>query len=211
MAVINFPVVFAICAFLILFITVALFLAPGKGMEFHFDNERGVITTLSAIFLATASAAAGISFFIRADSSGRQRFFWLLACAAFFYFAFDELFGFHERFDQKLVNSSVGASKTFRNWNDLVVILYGVAALPVFFYFLPELLRLPRVAELLGTGFGFYVLHTLIDSTQTRSSISIVLEESCKLFASCFFAFAMVVAALTMIQVFRKGAAFAQR
>ena len=36
----------------------------------------------------------------------------------------------------------------------------------------------PRVAEMLLIAFGFYSIHTLIDSTQTRSSLSIILEES---------------------------------
>lgn len=200
-----------IVLFLILYIIAAMFMAPGEGIRFHFESESGIITDLSAISLAIASAGAGICFFIRCDVEDRQRFFWLLACLGFFFFAFDELFGFHERFDQKLVESSIGEAKSFRNWNDLVVIVYGLVALPVFFYFLPEILRLPRVAELLTAAFCFYVLHTLIDSTQVEGNVSIILEESCKLFASCFFALTMVVAALTMINNVKNGSSSAHQ
>ena len=157
--------------------------------------------------MAFASAGAGFCFLVMTESKDKQKYFWLLAALGFFFFSFDELFGFHEKFGG-LIGRELGGSGSFRNWNDLIVIGYGLVALPVLLYFIPELLRSPKVAELLGVAFVCYMLHTIIDSTQvTASTTSIILEESCKLFAALFFAFAMVVAALTEVNSIRIKAA----
>ena len=75
------------------------------------------------------------------------------------------------------------------SWNDVIVILYGVVALPVVLALLPDILRYRMVLELFVIAFVFYVLHTLIDSTQEPyTTTSVILEESAKLFCGAFLA-----------------------
>lgn len=72
------------------------------------------------------------------------------------------------------------------------MIPYGLVALVEGSYFLPEILRSPRVAELMALGFLADVAHTVIDSiAQPPSPFSIILEGSAKTFCALFLALAM--------------------
>ena len=54
---------------------------------------------------------------------------------------------------------------------------------------LPDILRYRMVLELFVVAFVFYVLHTVIDSTQEPyTTTSVILEESAKLFCGTFLA-----------------------
>lgn len=194
----GFPVALAVAG-LCIYIIIAILIAPVGHPEYHFASERGIITVLSAIFLAMAGSFAGICFLLRHNSNDWLQFFWLLTAIGFLFFSFDELMQFHEKLGGLIKRSSVGPTRTFRNWNDVIVIAYGVVAIPVVFYFLPEILRLPRVTEILVIAFSCYGIHTIIDSTQRRTSVSIILEESAKLFSSAFFAISMIFGILTII------------
>jgi len=190
---------------LLVYILIAILVAPDGHPEYHFDEETGIITVCSAILLAMTSAFAGTCFILRrndleSDHVGWLRSFWLLTAFAFFFFAFDELLQFHELVGAAIQhNSPVGPSQTFRNWNDAIVIGYGVVAISVIMYFLPEILRLPKVAEILAIALTAYAIHTTIDSTQARSSLSIIFEESCKLFTSAFLALSMLFGILAIV------------
>ena len=98
----------------------------------------------------------------------------------------------------------------FRNWNDAIVLLYGVVALVVVGFFLPRVLRMPLHVELLGIGFVAYCVHTAVDLMphtegvigRFMSSIpSSIPEESAKMFASAFFANAMLQALWILARV----------
>ena len=59
---------------------------------------------------------------------------------------------------------------------------------------LPSLIRFPLVAEFFATGFVFYVIHTAIDSiVEPRTTTSIILEESAKIFSVEFLAMGVFV------------------
>ena len=118
--------------------------------------------------------------------------FWGLSAGGFLFFSFDELLQFHERLGEFIASTPIGPAEIFRNWNDVIVIGYGMIAILVLFYCLPAILRIPMVAETLALAFGFYLTHTIIDSTQVRTSLSIIVEESAKLFSSAFLALAML-------------------
>jgi hypothetical protein len=159
-------------------------------------SERGAVTALSAFFMSLTSGFAGVTFFnLKSKDEGIQ-WFWLLTAVAFCFFALDELLGFHEALGI-LMGDKLGEANAFKTWNDLVVIVYGVIAVLVLFFSLPQVLRFPKVAGWLATGFGFYCIHTLIDSmVQPRTPLSAILEESAKLFSAESFAFAMFHALL---------------
>ena len=200
----RFPVALVVAG-LFIYILIAILIAPDGSPEYHFNSESGIITVLSAIFLALASGFAGTCFLLKHNSTDWLRFFWLLTAFGFLFFCLDELLQFHEKLAGLIERSSVGPTQTFRTWNDVIVIGYGVVAIPILFYFLPEILRFPRVAEILVTAFSCYVIHTIIDSTQRRTSLSIILEESAKLFSSAFFAIAMLFGILTIVASQRKS------
>ena len=102
----------------------------------------------------------------------------------------------------------LGRSDFFKNWNDLIVILYGVIALFVLLRFAPRVLRLPLHPELIALGFLSYVIHTGTDSLPhdevgplafLRNLPTGIIEESAKLFASTFFAMAMLQGLLVIL------------
>ena len=202
---ILFPAVL-LSAFLLVTIAVALLVAP-EGRLIKEFQEFGMVTALSAIFLAMTSSFAGLCFYLKREGTDWRRYFWLLTSLGFLFFSLDELLEFHERFSWWLEDTRIGPTTTFRTWNDVVVILYGVVAVAVTLGFLPEVLRYPRVIDLLIAGFLFYCLHTLIDSTLVHTPTKMIVEESCKLFASAFFALSMFIGVLAIIDSSRQPAA----
>ena len=184
----------------VLYILLAVVLVPANAApEYNFRSEKGAVTALSAIFLAMGGGFAFASFFISHDQNNRQKYFWLLTAVAIGLLSLDELLGFHERLGSylKIAVSNENPMGIFRNWNDVVVIGYGILALFPLIYFLPSILRYPRVFEILGMAFLFYGIHTVIDSTQEPpTTYSIIFEESAKLFCSALLAFGTFVGLL---------------
>ena len=81
--------------------------------------------------------------------------------------AADELMELHERIGRRLDGVDLlglASGGSVRGWNDVIVILYGVVALPFGVAFFPSLLRYPKLLELLCIAFGFFVIHTAVDS-----------------------------------------------
>ncbi len=191
--------IIAFTIFLVAYIILAMLIAPENRLEYHFVKESGIITALSSVLLAFASGFAGLAFFLSKQRSGYYHFFWLLCFLGFLYFSLDELLQFHE-LTGRLMRHELGRVEFFRNWNDIIVIAYGVVAIPVIIFFIPEVFRFPRVAELMAAAFSFYIIHTIIDSTSKPSTtLSGITEESAKLFSSGFFALTMFVAVLGII------------
>ncbi len=170
---------------------------PDQPIELHFVSEKGAVTALSAFFLTAASAfslATTIALFRAGD---RHTWVWIILALGFAFLAFDEMLEFHERIGALIERFlSVGV---FRGWNDIIVILYGVVALPVVVALLPALMRWRFVTEMFATAFVFYAAHTLIDSvSEPPSSFSIILEESAKLLSGTFLVIG-TIAGLTAV------------
>lgn len=201
-------IVLPVSAVLFAVILLCIAVAPEGDIDFQFREEEGIVTSLSAIFLAMASAFAGLCWLTEGKPGHGIRLWWALTCIGFFFFACDELMRFHEHVGTFMRREMFGRpSHFFRNWNDVIVVGYGVVALPVIGYFLPRILRLPRYVELLAIGFFAYAFHTLVDVLPhtddpigrfMQSIPSSIPEESGKLFASSFFAVAMFVAQRTL-------------
>lgn len=124
--------------------------------------EEGIVTLLSSVYLGLTGVialACGL-FYDRLSKYGRA--FWVGLGGVFLFLAADERLQFHESAGYALHDRT--DSGPFRNWNDVVVMGYGIAAFIVAFVFLSEIVRLPRVGVLFGQAFLFYAIHTTIDS-----------------------------------------------
>jgi hypothetical protein len=196
-------VIIAVVSFVLIFIVVSLLFPRGDNRAYHFVEESGSVTVLSAIFLAMAAGLSFVSFFISPKSAGGDKRMWLLLTMAFLFLSFDELLGFHEAFGAKLDNYEGGisiVSRYFRHWNDIIVIAYGLLAVPFGLYFLPVVLRYPRFFETLFVAASLYVIHTFVDSVVEPPTVkSIVIEESLKLFCSAFLALSTFVGLLGVL------------
>ncbi|TKB48163.1 hypothetical protein FCL40_13620 [Ferrimonas sediminicola] len=181
------------------YIVLALFAIPsGTLPDYHFVNEGGAITALSAIYLAMASSFSmgALAVTIRAKDSNVWP--WVIMTLGFGVLALDELLQFHERFGSVL--GQYMESGMFRNWNDVIVILYGVVALLIVASILPSLIRCKMLPELFVIGFVFYGIHTFIDATQEpRTVVSAIFEESAKLLCVLFLALGSFVGFLGIL------------
>ncbi len=178
----------AVAIFTLLFCVSAVYLVPGdKPANLHFQ-EGGAITAMSAIFLALACGFAIASNLIYLRIKGKHQLLWIIMALGFGFLAFDELLMFHERVG-RIVIERIMPQTVFRNWNDVIVIMYGVIAVPLMILLLPRLLKYRLVLELFVVGFLFYAVHTFIDSTtEPKTLTSDILEESAKLFSVAFLA-----------------------
>jgi len=195
---------------LLIVLVIGVLIAPADDIDYQFREEEGIVTTLSAIFLAMASGFAFACYLTEGTPGHGLRLWWLLTTLGFLFFAADELMRFHEQLGTYVRHHMFGRpTHFFRNWNDVIVILYGVIALFVIAYFFPRILRLPLYLELLAVAFVSYCVHTLVDVLphgdgiigRFMSSIpSSIPEEGAKLYASTFFAVAMLNALRILIR-----------
>ena len=172
--------------------------SPPQAREYQFASEKGSLTAASSIFLAMASAFSAAAFHFSKQRKTHKSLFWLTATLGFFFLSFDELMRIHE-FVGMLLREEVGAPAIFRNWNDAIVIGYGIAAFVAVFVFLPEVLRYPKFAELFVAAFGFFVLHTAVDAlAEPQTTTSAIIEESAKLLCSASLSLAAFVGFLAV-------------
>lgn len=185
------------------YIMVSIFFAPSDQPLYHF-SEDGAITALSTVFLAMSSALALAVFYLRIDDWKRDGLFWLILAVGCAFLALDEQLMLHERGGSVIELSSVGASETFRNWNDVIVIGYGVAALAIAGLYGREILRCKVFALVFLGGFVFYVLHTGIDSILPDTvAWKDIPEESAKLKSVFFLFLALCAQFLAMVDALR--------
>jgi len=176
-----------------LYIAASIFVRPGDAStEFNFVDERGTVTALSAVLLATGAAFSLSAFLLSANEFRKSRIFWFLAAGALGVLALDELLEFHERLGDRIDAIGIAAGPV-RHWNDVIVIVYGVLALGFLCYFLTTIIRYPRFIELLVVAFVCFLVHTTVDSlVEPPTVVSVVVEESCKLFCSAFISLAFL-------------------
>ena len=181
-------------------IILSVFFAPTSDPMFHF-NEDGAITAVSTICLAMASALATIVFYLKIENWNFGTLFWFILATGCLFLSLDEQLMFHERGGNVIETTSVGAPEYFRNWNDLIVIGYGIFALVVAKLFWREILQCRTFAILFATGFCFYAIHTGIDTiVPTSASWKDIPEESAKLFSVFALFLAVSAQLLTMLE-----------
>lgn len=179
------------------------YLSGGDRHPDHYFKEGRAIDVMSALFLTMAGSFAWACFLLGGQLSNERRLFWILLAIGFLFVALDEMLEFHETFDEWLRSTSVGWPPLFRNWNDIIVISYGLGGVLLLACYWREVARRPRAAALLGFGAAFYVLHTGIDSLVSNSAAKNLVEESAKLTATAFFALSMLAAFMAMLQSVR--------
>ena len=157
-----------------------------------------MITVLSGYYLVAAACFSMASFIVLVRAQEGGSWLWLVLAICFTFFAFDETLTFHEWVGSIIDDRA--DSGGFRNWNDVIVLTYGLVALPIMVAIFPILLRYRMVAELFVIGFSFFAVHTLIDSTQEPpTTISHILEESAKLFCGANLALGAFVGFLGVL------------
>jgi len=196
------PLSMMLSAIVAIYIVLAIVLVPSAySRDFNFVDERGAITALSAIFLAMSCGFGFATFVLSLGEARTVRCFWLLVSFALGFLALDELLQFHERIGTQLDRldlMGLTSSGAIRGWNDVVVIMYGVVSVPVGVILLPTIVRYPTFLKVICVAFTFYVLHTAIDSlTEPRTTLSVILEESAKLYCSMSLALACLSGLLT--------------
>ena len=199
-------IIVAVTGCTLVYIMTAMILVPSnKAFEYHFVSENGAVTALSAIFLAAASAFSLASMVALLRAKDPHKWVWLVLAFGFAFLSFDELLQFHEHAGRRLVEL-FGSSDLFRSWNDIIVVLYGVVALPILIAILPGLMRWRMVLEMFAIAFVFYGIHTFIDSTNDPPTWgSIILEESAKLLCAAFLVIGTFIG---FIGVLYKGTMF---
>lgn len=119
------------------YIALSLFITRSHELDYNFVNERGTITVFSAILLASAATFSLSTFSSKINKENwSQAAMWIIFAIGFGFLAFDELLEFHERAGE-MIKGHV-SSGSFRNWNDVIVILYGIAVLPLLFFSYPD-------------------------------------------------------------------------
>ncbi len=144
-------------------IAASALLGPASDPMFHF-GENGAITALSSVTLAMTSILALVIFYLEKQDWDIGKMFWFVLAGGCLFLALDEQLQFHERGGSALELTSIGESGFFRNWNDLIVICYGLVALVIGALFRREILRCKAFAAFFGIGFLFYAIHTAVDS-----------------------------------------------
>lgn len=188
----------AIFAALACYMAFWMWITPSRPPDEYFFHEGGPIDWLSNILLGTAAILAGTAWYLGPrDGSGK---WWLLCAAGMLYFSLDERFQFHEHQLGEWQKPTIGeAPFGLRNWNDAVVILYGLIAVVVLIYALPTFARYRRVRWFFVAAFATFALHTLFDSVEDLlpdDDLQQIAEESAKLTAGLCLALTFLHAAL---------------
>lgn len=167
-------------------ITLSIVAAPAERPMFHF-GENGAVTALSSVFMAMSSAIALAVFYLRIELMKAGSWFWLVLAAGLAFLAIDEQIMLHERGGALLEGTVFGPSEFFRNWNDLIVMGYGVGALALIALSAREVFQCRPFAALFGMAFAFYAVHTGLDSVLPSTlAWKDIPEESAKLFCALF-------------------------
>lgn len=175
---------------LLILIAVAFVLTPSDDdFDHHFVEEDGFITVLSSFFLASAAAFSFVGKSLGDQSDKTSIRAWSILAVGFAYLSIDEVFQIHEQLGWLI--EDYFDSGIFRNWNDVIVIGYGLAAIPILWLLLPSIKNHKAMMILLALGFGFYALHTITDSVvEDSTTLSIIIEESFNLTCVILFSFA---------------------
>ncbi|MDA1029150.1 MAG: hypothetical protein O3B41_08885 [Bacteroidetes bacterium] len=179
-----------VAVLLLILIALAFVLTPSDDdFDYHFVEEDGLITVLSSFFLASAAAFSFVGRSLGDQSDKASIRAWSILAIGFAFLSIDEVFQIHEQLGWLL--EDYFDSGIFRNWNDVIVIGYGLAAIPILWLLLPSVKNHKAMMILLALGFGFYTLHTVTDSVvEDSTTLSIIIEESFKLTFVILFSFA---------------------
>lgn len=169
---------------LVLVYLVALATFGPAERKHHFFDEGSGVDWMSGAMLATATLFAWTICRSAEREPGRARWFWPASAFGLAFLVLDERFEFHGTLDWMVLEPLFGrAPFGLRNWNDAVVVGYGVVGLVFVVSAIPVVLRYKAFRTLLAAGFAFFALHTAVDLLFPRTSSAQIVEESFKLLA----------------------------
>ena len=146
-----------------------------------------------------------------AGCSKRQWIFFLIVAIALTYMAVDEVMHFHEHLgdyiDTYRFMRKIAHWFHVRAWNDMIIIIYGIAAVFVMIRFLPAAASIPYIPEYFIVAFICFAIHTSIDSfVEPPTTVSYIIEECMKLYTSTFLALGLLSGLLFLIDQKKKKA-----
>ncbi len=97
----------------------------------------------------------------RVDAPGS--FFWILSGAGLVWLGIDDYFGIHEIVGDALEGGLGTTVPVLNNFDDLILLGYGIIGLTVVAIFFGELMRSRAVFPLLMTGIGFLIISQAVD------------------------------------------------
>jgi hypothetical protein len=184
------PLIALVLGLLLVYIALSILIHPSDQLiNFNFKSERGSITLLSCLMLFSAGCLAGWTLRTLWDGPWQTRSFWAMMTVGLPVLAADEVLQFHERFGDLMKGDGFSAGP-FRNWNDILVISYGLIAIPIAILSYREIRRYPRLLTMIGVAAFFYVATTGVDSTMD-TTVSVIVEESLKVTCSTFLMLSM--------------------
>jgi hypothetical protein len=171
-------------------ISMSILLTPeGKKLSYHFIEEGGFNTVVTAFFLAAASTLMFATHMSESASGLKSSWIWIVQSVGFAFLSVDEMFQLHEQIG--LYFDTFVSSGPFINWNDLLGAVYGFMAIITALIILPKILPIRSLPELLAMAFLFFMAHMLTDLMVDHSSdFTHIAEESLKLFSAGFLALA---------------------
>ena len=188
---IHFPratlIITSIAAFTLVLVIVSILGVPArKSLDYHFINERGLISFSTQFFLMIAGAFSLATLIAQLEHNDSHHLLWGLLALGFFILAADEFFHL-DSIAGRILQHQFSWIR-YHWWKDLLVILYGVIAVVVLVIYLPEIFRYPLVFELFCLGFAFYFLQTFLDVTRNQTVFDNIIEETFKIFSVAFLA-----------------------
>lgn len=148
--------------------TAALAVSLGEQPAEQFDEGK-LGTWASCLILLGVAATAFDTWRARRDALGSgvgPALLWLLIAGGFLYLACDDAFRFHEKLDRFLHRDvlEVEATSLTARADDLIIGLYGLAALGVLWWFREELRRVPKLIAVLTLGMGLMFVQVGLDA-----------------------------------------------
>jgi hypothetical protein len=183
---------------ILVFLCASIILHPdGSHFYYHFVSEHGAVTILSETLLATAGFNAYFAFLLTSAADGKQKLMFLILAVSLTYLAADEVLCFHEQIGDWLDGlkflRKIFAVTPIRRWNDMIIIIYGLLAIPLMACFFQTMLKLPCLAEYFSMALIWFVIHTTIDSVVNEPTASTyIIEESAKVYTSTFISLGLM-------------------
>ncbi|MDQ1290134.1 MAG: hypothetical protein QG622_3700 [Actinomycetota bacterium] len=184
-------VVLTVFAALAVYLVLAALLGPDGDPRYNFAFEQGTVTMLSTAMLMASTCLAAATVWATRGEGGRTRLLWVTLTLVMAYFTVDEVMEFHESFGVFMKERRVPTGP-FRNWNDIIVIAYGVIAVPVALLVWREVLRFHRLFTMLVLAGLCYVGTTAVDTfSSDPTTVTTIVEETLKVSCSTLFALSM--------------------
>ena len=162
-----------------------IWVPEGKTIAYNIGGEGGFVTSISASYLILSSAFSLAILIVLKEIEHSVTLSWAILSFGFVYLAIDELMMIHE--NTGYIIERYFPIQYFRNWNDVIVIIYGLIALLIIAFILPAIIRFKWIIEMFYIGFLLYGIHTITDTINEPSTdFSIIIEESAKLFSVSF-------------------------